>query len=89
MLQARRAQLQRTEALNGAASGADIEQACCLDLATRGFLRRAMATQQTSARAFHRLLRVARTIADLDGEANVGENQVAEALQFRRSVWEA
>ena len=48
-----------------------------------------MATQQTSARAFHRLLRVARTIADLDGEANVGENQVAEALQFRRSVWEA
>jgi magnesium chelatase family protein len=89
VLQARQAQLRRTEALNGAVSGGDIEDACGLDLGTRAFLREAMAAQYTSARAFHRLLRVARTIADLDGVANVGEAQVAEALQFRRSVWEA
>ena len=38
---------------------------------------------QLSARAFHRVLRVARTIADLDGEERVGEQALAEALRFR------
>lgn len=89
VLEARAAQLRRTEGLNGSASEAHIEAACSLDLETRRFLRRAMAGQQASARAFHRLLRVARTIADLDGVSAVGEEQLAEALQFRRSVWEA
>ena len=49
----------------------------------------ALADQYASARAFHRLLRVARTIADLDGAEAVGEAQIAEALQFRRMVWQA
>jgi magnesium chelatase family protein len=89
VLQARQAQMQRTEALNAAVSGADIEEACGLDRETRVFLRRALATQPTSARAFHRLLRVARTIADLEGTAGVGEQHVAEAFEFRRSIWEA
>ncbi|HLJ07618.1 MAG TPA: YifB family Mg chelatase-like AAA ATPase [Acidimicrobiia bacterium] len=88
VLAARAAQLGRAEALNHSLSDRDLEDACALDAEGNAFLRRAMATQPTSARAYHRLLRVARTIADLDGVAGVGEQQVAEALQFRRSVWE-
>lgn len=89
VVQARQAQWLRTRSLNAAVVGNDIEEACGLDLGTRTFLRRAMAAQPTSARAFHRLLRVARTIADLDHVSSVGEEQVAEALQFRRMVWTA
>jgi magnesium chelatase family protein len=89
VLEARRAQLRRTESLNGAVTGTDIEDACCLDAGSRAFLRSALAEQYASARAFHRLLRVARTIADLDGAEAVGEAQIAEALQFRRMVWQA
>jgi magnesium chelatase family protein len=55
----------------------------------RALLRSALADEYASARAFHRLLRVARTIADLDGAEAVGEAQIAEALQFRRMVWPA
>lgn len=88
VLAARAAQLRRAEALNHSLSDGDLEDACDLGAEATSFLRRAMSTQPTSARAYHRLLRVARTIADLDGAAEVGEEQVAEALQFRRSVWE-
>jgi magnesium chelatase family protein len=88
VLQARRAQLDRTQRLNASAADRDVEEACSLDAGTLAFLRRAIAAQPTSARAYHRLLRVARTIADLGCAARVGEEHVAEALQFRRSVWE-
>ena len=89
VLEARTAQLRRTASLNGAVAGTGIEDACCLDAGSRAFLRSALADQYASARAFHRLLRVARTIADLDGAEAVGEAQIAEALQFRRMVWQA
>ena len=89
VLEARTAQLRRTASLNGAVAGTGIEEACRLDAGSRAFLRSALAEQYASARAFHRLLRVARTIADLDGAEAVGEAQIAEALQFRRMVWQA
>ncbi|MET0731999.1 MAG: YifB family Mg chelatase-like AAA ATPase [Casimicrobiaceae bacterium] len=47
-------------------------------------LARAMARLSLSARAYHRILKVARTIADLAGSASVDSAHVAEALQFRR-----
>jgi magnesium chelatase family protein len=46
-------------------------------------LRSAAARLALSARAFHRVLKVARTIADLDGAARLREAHVAEALQYR------
>jgi magnesium chelatase family protein len=43
----------------------------------------AMETLKLSARGYHRVLRVARTIADLDGNERVLESHVAEALRYR------
>lgn len=54
-----------------------------------GFLRGALTRELASARAFDRILRVARTIADLEGSEEIAEAHVAEALQFRRTIWEA
>jgi magnesium chelatase family protein len=49
-------------------------------------LRQAAETLKLSARGFHRALRVARTIADLDGEEKVGRMHIAEALSYRREA---
>jgi magnesium chelatase family protein len=46
-------------------------------------LRKASDTLKLSARGFHRTLKVARTIADLDGAATVGRLHVGEALSYR------
>ena len=54
----------------------------------RDILRGALAREPLSARALGRILRVARTIADLEASDAVEEPHVAEALQFRRIVWE-
>ena len=47
-------------------------------------LKQAIARLNLSARAYHRVLKLARTIADLAGEAKVGVAHVAEAIQYRR-----
>ncbi len=49
-------------------------------------LRQAADTMKLSARGFHRALRVARTIADLDGAASIGRHHIAEALSYRREA---
>ncbi|HNB05707.1 MAG TPA: ATP-binding protein, partial [Thauera aminoaromatica] len=49
-------------------------------------LRQAMQRLDLSARAYHRVLRVARTLADLAGASRPGAAQVAEAIQYRRSL---
>jgi magnesium chelatase family protein len=47
-------------------------------------LTRAIDQLGLSARAYHRILKVARTIADLDGRASISSQHVGEAIQFRR-----
>lgn len=88
VIEARRRQRARSERLNGSVLAAEIDSLCSLDPGTRDFLRGALAREPTSARAFHRILRVARTIADLEAQETVGEVHIAEALQFRRAVWD-
>jgi magnesium chelatase family protein len=68
---------------NAECSGALLEQVAMPDEAGVALLRKASETLQLSARGFHRTLRVARTLADLDGAEKVARMHVAEALSYR------
>jgi magnesium chelatase family protein len=68
---------------NASTSGAVLEQIANLDAASMDLLRTASETLQLSARGFHRTLKVARTLADLDGQDGVNRMHVAEALSYR------
>lgn len=82
VLRARARQQARGE-LNARLSQADTESFCRLADADQALLERAMATLQLSARAMHRVLRVARTIADLAGADRIGTLHLAEAIGYR------
>jgi magnesium chelatase family protein len=62
----------------------EVTQHCRLEPAAETLLARAMTRMFLSARAYHRILKVARTIADLAGSATITTAHVAEAIQFRR-----
>ena len=62
---------------------ADVRVHCALDDAGRGLMKAAMNQLQMSARAFHRVLKLARTIADLTGSEVIKVAHLAEALQYR------
>jgi magnesium chelatase family protein len=62
---------------------ADVRIYCKLDTTGQNLLKAAMAQLQLSARAFHRILKLARTIADLAGAENIGPAHLAEAIQYR------
>jgi magnesium chelatase family protein len=68
---------------NVAASGALLEDVAKPDAAGLALLRQAADAMRLSARGYHRVLRVARTLADLDGAENVGRLHLAEALSYR------
>lgn len=71
---------------NADCSGQLLEQIAMPDDIGLALLRQAADTLKLSARGFHRTLKVARTIADLDGEERVGRMHVAEALSYRRET---
>jgi magnesium chelatase family protein len=62
---------------------AEIRDICVLDDAGKGLLRAAMQQLQLSARAYHRILKLARTIADLGGAERIDTPHLAEAIQYR------
>lgn len=64
----------------------ELKAHCALGDATQTLLRSAAAGMQLSARAYHRVLKVARTIADLVGSETIQSEHVAEALQYRQRV---
>ena len=68
---------------NSALEAAELLTVCDLQDAQRELLRSAMTRLQLSGRAVHRVLRVARTIADLAGEATVTQEALHEALAYR------
>jgi magnesium chelatase family protein len=61
----------------------EVRQICQLDETGRGLVRAAMQQLQMSARAFHRILKLARTIADLAGSKQIETAHLAEAIQYR------
>jgi len=71
---------------NEALCGADLERLCRPDSSADQLLRAVMARLSWSARSYHRVLKVARTIADLAGAPEIGRTQVAEAIQYRRAL---
>jgi magnesium chelatase family protein len=61
----------------------EVREVCRLDEAGRGLVKAAMQQLQMSARAFHRILKLARTIADLAGSERIETPHLAEAIQYR------
>lgn len=87
---ARRAQLDRFAKLRGVscnahAPGRWIDSYGRIGVDARALLEKAAGSLSLSARSYHRVLRVSRTIADIDGHDRVGEAHVAEALRYRPS----
>jgi magnesium chelatase family protein len=81
---ARERQLQRQGKPNALLAVKEIEAHCAGDPAAVDLARQAIARLGLSARAFHRILKVSRTIADLAGAAAASPAHVAEAVQYRR-----
>lgn len=73
-----------TVRLNAQADGKLLDQVATPDDDGRALLRRASERMHLSARGYHRVLRVARTLADLEGRDQVRRVHVAEALSYRR-----
>ncbi len=81
-------QLARQDKSNQALSTREIERHCRLDRAGETELRAVMLHLHWSARAYHRVLKVARTIADLADQQDILAANVLEAVQYRRGLRE-
>lgn len=68
---------------NAGMSARQVKQHCCLNRESNTMLGMAMEQLNFSARAYDRILKVARTLADLAGEEEIGTDQVLEAIQYR------
>jgi magnesium chelatase family protein len=91
---AREAQQQRFKGdrntLNGRMTPRQIRRHCQLDRAAEDLLKNAMEDMGLSARAHDKILRVARTIADLDRSEKIASNHLQEAINYRtldRNYW--
>lgn len=69
---------------NAAMGAREIQQYCPLNAGAQSLIKMAMAEYNLSARAYARIVKVARTIADLEGSEVIGEAHIGEAIQYRQ-----
>ena len=75
---------------NARIGGRELKAHCSLDEPTLELLKMAMTELKLSARAYDRILKVARTIADLAGSERLTSDHISEAIQYRsldRQLW--
>ena len=85
VLAARSLQIERQQCTNHLLSGKHIESACQLNSEVTHLLRQTLDRLHLSARSFHKILRLARTIADLDTSQKVHKSHVLEAISYRNN----
>jgi magnesium chelatase family protein len=81
---ARQVQIERQGKSNSSLGPREIDRWCRPAAAAEGLLRQAIARLNLSARAYHRVLKLARTIADLARNEAIAVAHVAEAIQYRK-----
>lgn len=80
---ARKIQLERNQCSNAELQGIELEKICELNIAEKELLQNVIKKMKLSARSYHRILKVARTIADLAGSLTIARNHLLEAVSFR------
>jgi len=88
VLAARARQIDRQGKTNAALETAEVDSRCAPDAAGAELLRQAISRLNLSARAYHRVLKLARTLADLAGRDTIVAAHIAEAVQYRRGAIE-
>lgn len=83
VLAARERQMARAGKTNAALSNPELKQHCPLATSEGQFLQSAVEKLGLSLRSYHRIIKVARSIADLQGEAHIQQPHLAEALNYR------
>jgi magnesium chelatase family protein len=81
---ARARQIERQKKPNAKLTTREIDKWCATDETGQALLKQALTKLGLSARAYHRILKVARTIADLTGAPHISAVHIAEAIQYRR-----
>jgi magnesium chelatase family protein len=87
VIAARNKQKSRSNLLNAGLDQEKIKQFCRIDEAIKNVLQQAVEKLQLSARAYFKILKVARTIADLANREDIEEGDVLEALLYRGRIF--
>jgi magnesium chelatase family protein len=78
----REIQLQRNNTLNSQLTHQQIDSVCALNNKDTLLLQQAIEKLQLSARAYHRILKLARTISDMDGSADINTQHIMESINY-------
>jgi magnesium chelatase family protein len=84
LIQKERFQRRKKIYCNGQMGPRDLKKYCLLDPASDKLAENAMERLGLSARSYHRILKLSRTIADLDSAESINASHVGEAIQYRR-----
>ena len=85
--EARNFQLMRQKTLNARLSPAGVDSHCIPDENAQTYIKKIMQQLSLTARSYHRILKVARTIADLSHEEDISARHLGEAVQYRRLMF--